>query len=302
MSKLIHIIGISLGILCIFSVSGADYTGFRQIYDPRKFIDYTEWANWGEAVRNVMFQIFKNLAVAVFILAVILAFVSVIQLLISENGEEDFSKWMKTLVWSIAGLFLISISYTIIRQFEQRVLLNPTLSARSIFDLTINIIYPILNFLRYMAATAFLLSALYAFFRIITAAGAEEWLEEGKKIFIGSVLGFVVMMFAEPIVRLAYGGGSCGSNKVFGVGVNCVNRVFDTAGAFAFIAKVIVFLNWFLALTVTIMIIYAGFLVLTGGGEEEKSDKAKNIIKYAIIGILMLLFSYVIFRFLILQG
>lgn len=44
------------------------------------------------------------------------------------------------------------------------------------------------------------------------------------------------------------------------------------------------------------MIIYAGFLVLTGGGDEEKSEKAKKTIIYAIIGILIILFSYVIFR------
>jgi hypothetical protein len=41
---------------------------------------------------------------------------------------------------------------------------------------------------------------------------------------------------------------------------------------------------------------YAGFLVLTGGGDEEKSEKAKKTITYAIIGILIIVFSYVIYR------
>jgi len=41
---------------------------------------------------------------------------------------------------------------------------------------------------------------------------------------------------------------------------------------------------------------YAGFLVLTGGGDEEKSERAKKTIMYAIIGILIILFSYVIYR------
>jgi hypothetical protein len=47
--------------------------------------------------------------------------------------------------------------------------------------------------------------------------------------------------------------------------------------------KIIVFLNGFIALVTMIMIMYAGFLILTGGGDEEKSEKAKKIITYAII-------------------
>ena len=50
------------------------------------------------------------------------------------------------------------------------------------------------------------------------------------------------------------------------------------------------------------MIMYAGFLMLTGGGDEEKSDVAKKTITNAIIGMVILLFSYVIYRFMILQG
>lgn len=73
------------------------------------------------------------------------------------------------------------------------------------------------------------------------------------------------MMIAEPLVRIAYGGGSCNGNRIFGVSTNCTNRVFDAGGVLGIIAKVIVFLNGFLALVVLIMILYAGFLVLTGG-------------------------------------
>lgn len=50
------------------------------------------------------------------------------------------------------------------------------------------------------------------------------------------------------------------------------------------------------------MIMYAGFLILTGGGDEEKSDRAKRTISYAIIGVIILIFSYVIYRFMIMQS
>ncbi len=50
------------------------------------------------------------------------------------------------------------------------------------------------------------------------------------------------------------------------------------------------------------MIMYAGFLILTGSGDEEKTDKAKTTISYAVIGVVILIFSYVIYRFMIMQS
>ena len=136
----------------------------------------------------------------------------------------------------------------------------------------------------------------------MTSAGNEEGFDAGKKIFIGSIVGFVIMMIAEPLVRIAYGGGKCGGNTIFGVPTNCTNRVFDASGVLGTIAKIIVFLNGFIALVVVIMIIYAGFLILTGAGDEEKNDKAKKTISYALVGVVILIFSYVIYRFMILQS
>lgn len=280
----------------------ADLPGLRYLYESDKYYSY----NWGRVdgtgVRNVLINIFKNLAVVVFIIAVLIAFISVIRLLASKNDEEDFSTWIQTLVWSVAGLFLISIAYTVIRQFETRVFSTQTISTQTVYNVVINIVYPILNFLRYIAATVFFLWAIYAFYRIVTAGGNEEWFEDGKKIFIGSIIGFIIMMIAEPLVRIAYGWGNCSGNRVFGVPTNCTNRVLDAWGVLGTVAKIIIFMNGFLALIVLIMVMYAGFLVLTGAGDEEKNDKAKKTITYALVGVLILIFSYVIYRFMILQS
>ncbi len=125
-------------------------------------------------MRNVLIQVFKALAIVVFVLAVLIAFISVIRLLVSKNDEEDFSTWVQTLVWSIAGIFLISIAYTVIRQFETRVFNTQNISTQTVYNTVINIVYPILNFLRYIAATVFFLGTIYAFYRIVTAGGNEE--------------------------------------------------------------------------------------------------------------------------------
>lgn len=45
-----------------------------------------------------------------------------------------------------------------------------------------------------------------------------------------------------------------------------------------------------------VMLMYAGFKVLTGGGDPEKIVEARNIATYAVVGLLFILSSYLIVR------
>ena len=45
------------------------------------------------------------------------------------------------------------------------------------------------------------------------------------------------------------------------------------------------------------MIVYAGFLYITSGGDEKKLGTAKNLILYAVIGLVVVIVSYSIVGF-----
>ena len=45
-----------------------------------------------------------------------------------------------------------------------------------------------------------------------------------------------------------------------------------------------------------VMLFYAGFIVLTGGGDPEKMTEARNIATYAVVGLVLILTSYLIVR------
>jgi len=49
----------------------------------------------------------------------------------------------------------------------------------------------------------------------------------------------------------------------------------------------------------TVLILYAGFLWMTAGGETDKIDKAKNILKSSVIGLLITLAAYSISNFVV---
>ncbi len=60
-----------------------------------------------------------------------------------------------------------------------------------------------------------------------------------------------------------------------------------------------VIINWaidfimgLVGITTTVMVIYAGVLFVTHYGEEEAITKAKTLLTYAIVGIVIIVFSY----------
>ena len=61
-----------------------------------------------------------------------------------------------------------------------------------------------------------------------------------------------------------------------------------------FIAKIVNYALSFLGMIAVLLIIYAGFMYLTAGGETEKTDKAKKTIGFTVIGLLLILGSYAI--------
>ncbi len=73
----------------------------------------------------------------------------------------------------------------------------------------------------------------------------------------------------------------------------------STESPILIVARLIRIFLSFLGIIFTILIIYAGYLYMTAGGEAEKAKKAKKLIKQAVIGLLIILSSYAIATFVI---
>ncbi len=75
----------------------------------------------------------------------------------------------------------------------------------------------------------------------------------------------------------------------------------DSAGGdlMAMIGMLIKVLLSVLGVVLLVMIIYGGFLWMTAGGNETQVKKAKDIMQNAIIGVLILFFSYAISNFVL---
>jgi hypothetical protein len=54
-----------------------------------------------------------------------------------------------------------------------------------------------------------------------------------------------------------------------------------------------------LGIIFVVEVVYAGFLYLTAGGETDKVGKAKDMLRQGVIGIILIVLSYVIANFVI---
>ncbi len=63
------------------------------------------------------------------------------------------------------------------------------------------------------------------------------------------------------------------------------------------ITNIINFFLGLLGLIAVAMLIYAGVLMVTAGGNDEQIQKSKKIITYAVVGIVIILLSYTIVTF-----
>lgn len=76
---------------------------------------------------------------------------------------------------------------------------------------------------------------------------------------------------------------------------------FETQGAdlSGLIGKIIGSLLGFLGVVFVVLMIYAGFLYMTAQGNEDQVTKAKDLIKNAVIGMVIISLAYAITTFVI---
>lgn len=94
----------------------------------------------------------------------------------------------------------------------------------------------------------------------------------------------------------------CSLDKGTDLVKNGVNNIKTDKRFSEYIQDVVVYLLTFLALITVMLILWAGFSVLTSAGDEEKVKKAKKIIVYAIAGLILITLAYSITRFIIGNG
>jgi hypothetical protein len=233
----------------------------------------------------------KNVFIAV---AVIYLVISVLRILFSAGGEEDLKKWKTSILWTSLGIVVMQTAYVFVST-----LYNKDITGRTADLFLDKIVYPFVNLLGMFASFAFLAMAFLAFFRLVSSGGDEEKAKTAKRSIIAGIIGFMIIKIPKALVESIYGKVQCDHTLLFGI---CRLEDPNLSATVSIMTNVVNYVNGFLGIVTVLLIIYAGWLVLSSGGDEEKVKKAKGILKYIFIGVFLLVTSYVLFNFFVLKG
>jgi type IV secretory pathway VirB2 component (pilin) len=144
----------------------------------------------------------------------------------------------------------------------------------------INVVNTILNYVALAAVIAIIVAGLY----MILTGGAQA--DRAKQIIIWTLVGLAVILLAKVIVNFVFNlfGASAGD-----VGINVLDGGDDPAMV---IIRIVNTVLTYVGLAAVIAIIIAGLYMILSGGSQ--ADRAKEIIKWVLIGLVLILLAKVI--------
>ncbi len=194
---------------------------------------------------------------------------------------------------------------------------EPTLEARISSFISI-----FLSFL----GVIFLILMIYAGFNWMTAAGDEKKIEKAKETIRASLIGIIIVIaaYAISVFVVSRIWGATTSTPPISLGIQTVyaeeitptvnppaivdrlktvgsNAGYGAADERSMLSIIGTVINGFLGLLgaiFIILILVAGYNWMTAAGDEKKIEKAKDTIRAAVIGLIIIIGAYAIWNFI----
>lgn len=263
-----------------------DYTG--AISDE----DSTVGQEGASVVRSIIKKIVDVITLVMIPIGVALIVWGGLQLFLKRADEEEFAKRTRQIIWTGIGFLLIFLAVRLVdfiifgRDGEiitgsEEAIIGAAQIARIEF-------IGIYNFITTFAVAVATAYVVLAGFRLIIFAYSDEERSRSIKAIMYVVLGIVVLLLAQMIVNIFFG-----ENYVNdGVQLRSENIIL-------FLADIVNVILGFIAIGAVIAIIIAGIMMIFGFGDDERVNKAKSTIIYAIVALVIAFSMWTIISFLI---
>lgn len=132
------------------------------------------------------------------------------------------------------------------------------------------------------------LTLIVAGFMYMSSGGDENKVSDAKQVWTWSIISATILLFSgvlktfiqKPLANIEQGGGT----------LNTLPQVIQN------ISNLLLTLVWAFA---AVVLIYNGIQYMLAAGDQEKIDKAKKQLKYALIGLIIAVSSYYLINLLI---
>jgi hypothetical protein len=244
-----------------------------------------------EQVQYIALRLVDFVRFTVGAVAVLFITISALKLIMSEGDKEEYKKQIQNIVYAGVGLALIALAGEVrdIFSLENGGFLrdpNKILQQSRIFNNTTNLL---IVFIKYIVGSFCVLSIVSTGLRLVTQSSEEDELSTDKKNMFYSFLGLFIIMISDTVV-----------NRVFFKvrdkfpGTGGVDVFPDTSEGVKLIAGTTNTLVSFAGPIAILVLLGAGFVYITAGGEEQQQETAKRMIFYSIVGLLLIYGAYAI--------
>ncbi|TSC78982.1 MAG: hypothetical protein G01um101425_828 [Candidatus Peregrinibacteria bacterium Gr01-1014_25] len=208
--------------------------------------------------------------------------------LVYRGSDEELASAKRSVASSITAIVLIFLAPRLVDMFyggyrvgtPGSAIEDPITHAAILSTELYGFLQWILVLLAAGAVTVIIVSGL----RAITSFGNEEGMAQLKRTIAGVIGGIVLLLFTEAIIlALGLGGGRPSPGPILARAVDILNSLL-----------------LLLTLTAVAVIIYAGIRMILSVGQEETFGAMKNLIVRALIGLAIVLISFVAINFVLL--
>ncbi len=252
--------------MIIYAIVGLVILFFAQVI-------VTFFANGGDdSLAGTIYSIIDTLIFYSTIAALLVIVVAGFVLILSFGNEDRKEQAKRMIIYAIVGLVILFFAQVIVTFF-----------ANGGDDSLAGTIYSIIDTLIFYSTIAALLVIVVAGFVLILSFGNEDRKEQAKRMILYAIIGLLVLFFAQLIVDFFSGGG-----LTYNISGD-VQGIIDTIVSYATLAGVFV-------------IVVAGFWLILGFGSEDAKERAKRMIIYVIVGLLVIYFAQYIVEFFFTAG
>ena len=211
-------------------------------------------------------------------IAVIIIFITAIRLILSRKNVDDvWSKQKDRLIYLVAGFVIIMIADFAVTQVfygAQGEVLDTMSQAQDAAKAGSAELRGMVSLVLMLAGTLAVFMLIIAGIRLLTSGGNEEVQTKVKKQITWIVLGLFLLGIAEFVVL----------DVIF---PNQGLEIPATEQAKRIIKDFTNFISAFVSIAAVISSIYGGYLYVAAAGNEEQTEKAKKVLKGAVIAIVL---------------
>jgi len=224
-------------------------------------------------------------------LAIIWIIVSGVRMVMAGGDESVITEQKRSIIYAVIGLAaillverMIDIIYGPAGSFRDK--LDP--ATTTAFSLEV---YGVVNFIKAIIGSIAIFMIVLSGIKTIFAFGQEEQLTKQKKAVLWIVIGLVLLIIDKVIVEQIFVIPTQQQHDQ--ISASNITTVINVAG------RVLQFVLGFVGLIALGMLVYGAGMMIANYGNDEVVQKAKKVIRNAIIGIIVIISAYTIVATLI---